>query len=141
MMQPLVILAVLLPLSLQAYVVSGTYTGNGTSQTVPLGFQPSVVIIKDGTSGITTPVATPMQIRTSTMSLTKDMGQSSASATTGTDRITAFTATGFTVGASLHVNNSGRVFHYLALSATPGEIVVGSYTGNGTDNRNITGLG
>ncbi|MBB5037502.1 beta strand repeat-containing protein [Prosthecobacter dejongeii] len=136
-----VFLAVLLPLSLQAYVVSGTYTGNGTSQTVSLGFQPSVVIVKDGTSGITTPAATPMQIRTSTMSLTKDMGQSTASSTTGTDRITAFTATGFTVGASLHVNNNGRTFHYLALSTTPGEIVVGTYTGNGVDNRNITGLG
>ena len=36
---------------------------------------------------------------------------------------------------------SGVLYHYVAWNEIPGKIDVGTYTGNGADNRNITGVG
>lgn len=80
-----------------------------------------------------------MQIRTSTMSQSKDIGTNSGTA--GSDRITALTTTGFTVGTADSVNKNGLGFIYLAFDTTSAESAVGSYTGNGTADRAITGLG
>ncbi len=74
------------------------------------------------------------------MSFTKHFGQA-ASGSTATDRITAFTSTGFTVGASTLVNSSTIKYNYLAIKAVAGEIAVGNYSGDGVDNRNLTGVG
>ena len=135
----LVVLGLLTTLPVRAESVSGSYTGNGSSQTITVGFQPDVVIIKDeiASGGA---ASAGMQIRTSTMSFTKHFGQA-ASGSTATDRITAFTSTGFTVGASTLVNSSTIKYNYLAIKAVAGEIAVGNYSGDGVDNRNLTGVG
>ena len=55
--------------------------------------------------------------------------------------ITSFLADGFTVGSSAEANANGAVYHYAAWASVPGSVAVGSYIGDTTDNRNITGTG
>ena len=58
-----------------------------------------------------------------------------------TNYITALGADGFTVGNDKRVNRAGTMYHYVAWNEIPGKMDVGTYTGNGADNRNITGVG
>ena len=106
-------------------VYSGSYPGNGlSSQTITgLPFQPAFVIIKaDATTG--TAVA-----RSSTMTLTKDLGQGDVAAVA--NLITALNADGFTLGSSnARVNASSTTYHYVAFKEVAGEIKTGTYTGN-----------
>ncbi|MBL9181935.1 MAG: cadherin-like beta sandwich domain-containing protein [Verrucomicrobiaceae bacterium] len=129
-------------LSLVAHAasISGSYTGNGSSQNITtVGFQPDIVIIKDeiapaaGTSA-------GMQIRTSTMSFTKHFGQTAAGSTS-TNRITGFLSNGFSVGSDSTVNATGIKYNYLAIKTVSGESTVGTYSGDSVDNRTISGLG
>ena len=62
-------------------------------------------------------------------------GTSSAS-----NLIQAIRAAGFQVGSSSGVNQSGRAYYWIAFDQGA-HVVDGSYSGNGADNRNITGLG
>ena len=39
------------------------------------------------------------------------------------------------------MNTASTTYYWVAFRASPGEVLVGSYTGDGNDNRNITGLG
>ena len=55
--------------------------------------------------------------------------------------ITALGADGFTVGDSATVNANGITYHYVAINDVAGIADIGTYTGNNTDNRNITGVG
>ncbi len=55
--------------------------------------------------------------------------------------ITALTSTGFSVDSSSAVNQSGQTLHYLAFNQSANYFSLGSYVGNGTANRNITGVG
>ena len=41
----------------------------------------------------------------------------------------------------MRVNRTGTTYHYVAWNEIPGKVDVGTYTGNGADNRNITGVG
>jgi hypothetical protein len=56
------------------------------------------------------------------------------------NRIQSFQADGFQIGSNVDVNESGTPFHYIAWAASH-QVSTGSYTGNGADNRNITGIG
>ena len=118
----------------RANVATGSYTTTASpaAQSVTVGFQPDVVIVKGGSQT--------MVIRTSTMTgdATKDLGATSA---LFTNAITAFTSTGFTIGTNAKVNTASTTYYWVAFRASPGEVLVGSYTGDGNDSRNITGLG
>ena len=48
---------------------------------------------------------------------------------------------GFTIGTGYGVNVAGATYHYVALNNLPGTLEFGTYVGDSTDNRNITGLG
>jgi hypothetical protein len=48
-------------------------------------------------------------------------------------------AGGFQIGSNNDVNETGTTYHYIAW-ASSSNVAVGSYTGNGSDNRNITGV-
>ena len=39
------------------------------------------------------------------------------------------------------MNANGVDYYWVAFQSAPGDMVVGSYTGNGTDNRTVGGLG
>lgn len=128
----------------QMKVLSGSYTGNGVDNRAITGlcFQPDVVFIK-GTNNVNTNEAAVTVCRTSTMSgdATKSLGSNSLPLQS--NWIQSLDANGFTVGTHTAVNASGAGWNYywVAFKAAAGEMVVGSYTGNGTDNRNITGVG
>lgn len=111
------------------------YTGNGTSQTIALGFQPQYVHIKRNNA------ASAGRLKTTTMGATTSTPWPAGGAGE-TDAITGFVSTGFTVGSNIGANNSGDVYNGWAFRAiTDNNFKVGSYTGNATDDRDITGVG
>ncbi len=109
----------------------GKYTGSGTaSQAITgLGFTPVYVLV------IPEDIEYVIQ-RSVTMPTVWSMGFSSEAWDTN---ITALRADGFVVGTRL--NTSSVVYHYAAWAAVPGSVMVGSYLGNNTDNRDISGTG
>ncbi len=118
----------------------GTYTGNGTSQSLSgFGFTPDVVMIKDAAA------ATQSVFRTSMMKgdSTSYLANTSANFTGG---ITSLDSTGFSVGADATVNTNATVYHYQAFgnafnpekNTGAADFMVGAYTGAAIDNRNIS---
>jgi hypothetical protein len=110
----------------------GTYTGNGsaTQAITSVGFQPDLVWVKQST-------AIAPNWRSSAMPV--NYAQFFAATTQDTTGVyyTTLDATGFTVGTTN--NTSTGVFYYVAFKESAGVIDVGTYTGNATDNRSITG--
>jgi hypothetical protein len=58
-----------------------------------------------------------------------------------TDHIQALEADGFQVGDDDRVNKLDETYHYIAWKAISGQMAVGSYTGNDTDDTNISDPG
>jgi hypothetical protein len=119
-------------LTLSRVIETGTYTGNGTSQTITIGWQPAFV-----QSVSTRTAGGPNQRGWAT----KFSGQAGSTATkiqstcsVATDIITV-TSTGFTVGADDSVNRSGETYHWWAIRECPC-LDTGSYTG--TDPTDLT---
>ncbi len=110
----------------------GSYQGDGTDnrQITGLGFEPALVCVK-------------------VMSTTEGVWRTAANSGDQTMRFTpyadlvnniqAFLADGFDVGTAQ--NATGATYHWFAFRAVPGYVAVGSYVGDGTDNREITGVG
>jgi type II secretory pathway pseudopilin PulG len=115
-------------------LVTGSYVGSGEDDRAisGIGFQPDVVIIKAATNraGV---------IRTSTMSgdRTKVLGSTGALVS---NCVQSLDADGFTVGTDSRVNGWGGAYYWVAMKAGS-DLAVGSYVGNGADNRSITGVG
>lgn len=116
-------------------VKSGSYAGNGADNRAitGVGFQPDTVIIKGDTSQVAV-------ARLSSM-----IGDSSkllvGSAALTPDIIQSLDADGFTIGTHATVNSSGANYHWIAFKAEAELLKIGSYTGDGTTNHPITGLG
>lgn len=120
----------------------GTYTGNGSStRTIDASAKTEFVLIfpednygssvrvTNGTSG-----AYAYDSRWTT-----GFSISSGSATPPNP---AFSSTGFPVtNGSPYTNVNSTVYHYVGFVENAGECIVGSFSGNGSDNRNITGIG
>lgn len=117
-------------------VAHGSYTGNATDNRdiTGMGFQPKMVVIKDagagaGASGIAT---------------WRDADYSwyfGDNTTPFANYIQDLATDGFQVGTGGEVNTTGRTYYWFALGGDDTDIKVGSYSGNGTDNRGITGVG
>src|SRR5258706_14298682 len=69
---------------------------------------------------------------------TKELGSAAALLT---NRMSSLDPDGFTLGADPSVNQSGVTYYWTALLELPGTFKLGSYAGNATDNRALTGLG
>ncbi len=112
---------------------AGSYTGNGSAGLTisGLSFQPDIVIVRSngGADAV---------IRTSVMpaGTAKDITSGNA---LESNLITSFGATSFVVGNDTLVNASGTTYYWTAMKAGA-NVAVGSYAGNGADNRNITGV-
>lgn len=112
----------------------GTYTGNGVaSRTITTGFQPSVVINKRSTN-----VAG--HFRTASMASNRTEFFTSTAANTAGNYIQSLSASGFEVGSGQD-NINTATYYYIAFKSGGSAVAEGMYTGNGTDNRNITGVG
>jgi len=110
----------------------GSYVGNGVDNRsiIGVGFQPVwVITLGDGDDSVFRPDI-----------LSGDNSYLMTGAGTITNRIQAFESDGFQIGSNVNVNESGAPFHYIAWAASP-QVSTGSYTGNGLDNRSITGIG
>jgi uncharacterized repeat protein (TIGR01451 family) len=116
-------------------MATGSYLGDGFRPRpfTGLGFQPDMVLIKANNNTATV-------ARTSTMygDAAKELGPGSALLV---DNILSLDKDGFTIGSDSRVNQLGIQFFWVAIRAAPGEMVVGSYLGDGVDDRNITGIG
>jgi hypothetical protein len=109
----------------------GSYTGNGTSQsTSGLGFSPEYAAVLSAAGNAAVQRYSGM---TTSFQFDADTGNA--------QRITALGGDGFTVGSQNTVNANGGAYHWIAFNDSAGLVDVNSYTGNNTDNRNITGVG
>jgi len=128
-------LVILAPHAVSAQVLSGSYTGDGVDGRAidGIGFQADVIIVKGDAAQVGV-------IRTSTMA-----GDNSKPMTGGTalaaNLIESITTTGFTVGNDARVNANGTEYYWIAFKVGSKRLFVGSYSGNGTNPRSITGVG
>ena len=109
----------------------GSYTGNGVARTITsVGFQPDFVGVRSLTNreGLW---------RSSSMTGTVS-NYFSALAQLATQGITGLLSNGFSLGTNVGVNTNGTVYHFFAFKEIAGVFDVATYTGNATDNRNIT---
>ncbi|NIM20224.1 MAG: DUF11 domain-containing protein [Candidatus Latescibacteria bacterium] len=116
-------------------IVTGSYLGDGSNNHPITGLQfwPDLVIIKGDNDE-------PAVARTSTMvgDVSKELGTNSALLS---NLITTFMPNGFRIGSGAQVNAPGVTYYWTAFLAAPGQMVVDSYVGNGTDNRSIGSVG
>ncbi len=112
----------------------GTYIGNATSpRTITTGFQTDLVWVKAATTGNVA------NWRSSSMSGNNAQFFGATTQDATANYFTALSSTGFTVGATN--NATGVAYHYVAFKSVAGAVSVGTYAGNATDNRSITGTG
>lgn len=113
----------------------GTYTGNGVDNRniSATTFQPDYLIIIP-------PGANQVVFRNSAWGA-GDLTNAYEGGPNFSGAIKALAGTGFQVGTANTVNTNGSTYRWIAWKAIPKRIVVGSYVGNGVDDRNITGLG
>jgi hypothetical protein len=109
----------------------GSYTGNGTSQALTgAGFSPEYVAVMAATN---TAAVNRFSGMTNTFDFDDDKGIAA--------RITSLDADGFSIGNNAAVNSNGTTYHYVAFNEIAGVIDTGTYTGNATNDRSITGVG
>jgi hypothetical protein len=115
-----------------AQTLSGRYvgTGMGGRSITGLGFSPLAVMVQADT-------AEPPYIRTTTMPGIQSKRLSSGS--WAMDRVTGFLGDGFSVG--LADNALGTTYSWVAWRSVPGVNAAGTYVGDGSDNRSISGVG
>ncbi len=115
-------------------LATGTYTGDGVDSRpiTGVGFQPDIVFVKCACGGAGV-------ARTSTMTgdATKLLNNAGGLAA---NHVQTLDADGFTVGNSANTNASGNTYYWAAFK-TGDELKLGTYVGDGTDNRSITGVG
>ena len=112
----------------------GTYTGDGVDNRniTGIGFQPSIVVIKANSVAIGR-----MRDSSDTLEQTHMLNDNYLTE----NEIQALQTDGFQVGTSTGVNGNGTAYYWFAFRADTGEITINSYNGNGTDDRDITGIG
>ena len=144
----------------QMLVKSGTYMGNGTTQSIAdVGFRPDLVIISsDSTNagvGTSFPSGHTDVLRTSTMSGNVSKAAYVYNYHPLVNRITSLDANGFSVGHPADhnatndnpndpyhcVNHNNVRYYWVAFKAAPGEMAVGTYTGNGAATQDVTTVG
>ncbi|NNE44708.1 MAG: DUF11 domain-containing protein, partial [Gemmatimonadetes bacterium] len=119
----------------QYRIVTGSYLGDGTDARAisGVGFQPDVVILKGESLGAGV-------VRTKTMS--GDAAKALDSAVPlGANLIESLDGDGFTVGTAAEANSFGVTYHWQAFLEAPGQMKVGSFVGDGVDDRDIAGVG
>ena len=129
----------------ESIIKCGSYTGNGGTQEINLGFEPQWLLVKSSTqtdSWFLTDTMRGMPNNAPTPYLLPNMSNAEAEASAGF--FPQATATGFKIGASGSVNASGQTFIYIAIRRpmkTPesGTEVFNSlaYTGDGASTRDF----
>jgi hypothetical protein len=113
----------------------GSYVGDGADgrSIIGVGFQPALVFLKHDGAG---PAVW------STISHPEGVSSFFGEEEDRTDLIRGFEADGFQVSSDPLVNaGDGSTYHYVAFREATGLLVTGTYTGDGSDDRDITGVG
>lgn len=92
-----------------AQVKAGTYTGTGAAQTITLGYEPKGLIIINVTDGDS------VFFHIDGMSDGTGVAVGAAAAAVASQGVT-LTSRGFTLGTDSNVNESAKVFRYLAFN-------------------------
>lgn len=120
------------------FTKTGSYTGNGATQTITCGFQPEFVIVNRVDTGV-------MAVKSFSFSATGSKVYKAAEmGVHKTDLITGFTSTGFTLGANADGNQNTIAFNFLAIkpATVSGETVARkTWTGNASNPRVFTDVG
>lgn len=120
----------------QRYFRSGIHIGDGTTprtiNTAGITFTPTVAFVM-GTG------STGKVFRTTQMTAAKSARLDSNALVTAA--ILDLISNGLSVGSSTTTNGSATTYRFFAMKDLGGVIKTGSYTGDGTDDRNITGIG
>ena len=116
----------------------GSFTGNGTSQSITgLGFSPQLVIIRIDSASANTRAC--FKIASMAGDSTLEMVGANAIFTGG---ITSLDSDGFSVGSSVRTNESGKTVYWTAFAKNNSfDFNYGTYTGTNLANQSITGLG
>ena len=144
----------------QMVVKSGTYVGNGTTQSFAnVGFRPDLVIISQDSTNANVGTGFPSGhtgvLRTSTMSGNVSKAAYVYAYHPLANRIASLDANGFSVGHPADhnatnddpgdpyhcVNHNNVRYYWTAFKAAAGEMAVGSYTGNGAATQDVTTVG
>jgi hypothetical protein len=97
--------------SKSGYSKIGTYTGNGSTQSITgLGFQPDWVLIKETSAAESWRVFD--SVRGATERLFPD---TNGAESTGSDSLTSFDSDGFSLGSSAGVNENTQTYLYMAI--------------------------
>lgn len=115
-------------------IKTGSYSGNGIAGTTinGVGFSPALMWIKRNGNNAAV-------WRSS--DFIGDLSSFFNAAADTNNQIQSFQTDGFQIGSDARVNTNSSTYYYVAFKANSSEIASGSYTGDGTDDRSITGLG
>lgn len=120
----------------QRYFYTGLYKGNGSDgrnfTTGGIDFTPDLVWIKGDTN---------QNPSTRTTEVSGDNSWHFAGVADAADEIQNLQSNGFQLGTSARVNTNGMSYFFTAFKKLAGVIATGTYTGNGGDSREITGIG
>lgn len=116
---------------------TGTYTGNGSDNRAitGLGFQPTLVWIKPKDT-----TANDGAMSWDALGSDKSFDPNGSS-TPSADMIQSFDSDGFTIGTAANVNTNGVDYVWVAMAADSSHIFTGTYTGNGTTSKIVSGVG
>jgi hypothetical protein len=114
-------------------IAVGTFTGNGLTRILTgFGFTPGLFVIKGNNSQYawwrTTAIGGNNCLPFSNFALQPD-------------RITSMDVDGVHLGSNTEINENTKAFYWFALKQVTGFLKVGSFAGNGVDDRDIAGLG
>lgn len=92
----------------EAKIASGSFTGNGSTQSISCGFQPKLLLIYNSTDGDT------LHIKLEGQANGVGLAIGTATAAVASNGAT-LSARGFSVGSDTSVNESSKAMYYLAL--------------------------
>jgi hypothetical protein len=114
----------------------GSYVGNESARSiVGAGFQPKALFVFSDNTAATGDAAGCL-FKSDTMGSTSAAHMGENAFISG---ISTLDADGFSLSSSKTANHTGKNYYWIALAGQ--DVVTGSYTGNGTDNRSISGVG
>lgn len=131
------------PLVGQPITACGSFTGNGTTQSINVGFEPDLIICKSSAAASAV-IQTRLSWHRRSDSLVNQESIGDASTATGADTGGGITvsSTGFTVGGNSRCNGSAATIYWFAYrDQNSGDFLQSSYAGNAQTGRTVEALG
>ena len=122
-------------------VKSGSYTGNGGTQSITgLGFTPQLLFIKATSAGGNDDAVMAWSGMANSAGLTPAATVVSPATAPAINIVTSYDADGFSIDNSVRVNTAAVTYYYFAIAGSGSELQVGNYIGTSTDDTDVTGV-